>query len=48
MVEENDVRSSHSPVRTPKLELAVEQPSIGECWIPPKNNGPYPRTKEKP
>ena len=48
MVEENDVCSSHSPVRTPKLELAVEQPPIGECWIPPKKDTPCSRAKEKP
>ena len=42
MVEE-DVCSS-SPVRTPKLQLAAEQPSIGECWIPPKR---YPTPKGK-
>ena len=47
MVEEKDVWSS-SPVRTPKLELAVEQPSIGECWIPPKKDTPCSRAKEKP
>ena len=27
---------SSSPVRTPKLQLTGEIPSIGECWIPPK------------
>ena len=35
MVEQKDVHSS-SPARTPKLQLTAEQPSIGECWIPPK------------
>ena len=30
-----DVCSS-SPVRTPKLKLAAEQSSRGECWNPPK------------
>ena len=37
-----------SPVRTPKLQLAVEQPSTWECWIPPKNNSPYPRQRRSP
>ena len=41
------VRSS-SPVRTPKLQLADEQPSMGECWIPPKKDTPCPKAKEKP
>ena len=27
---------SSSPARTPKLQLAAEQPSTGECWISPK------------
>ena len=39
---------SSSPVRTPKLQLVDEQPSTGECWIPPKRDTPYPREKEKP
>ena len=25
-----------SPERTPKLQLAAEQPLTGESWIPPK------------
>ena len=29
---------SSSPARTPKLQLTAEQPSTGECWIPPKKN----------
>ena len=37
-----------SPVRTPKLQLTAEQPSPGECWIPPKKDTPRPRAKEKP
>ena len=37
-----------SPVRTPKLQLTAEQPSTGECWIPPKKDTPRPRAKEKP
>ena len=39
---------SSSPVRTPSLHLAAEQPSTGKCWIPPKKDTPYPRAKEKP
>ena len=39
---------SSSPVRTLKLQLAAEQPSTGECWIPPKKDNPHPRAKEKP
>ena len=39
---------SSSPVRTPKLQLAAEQLSTGECWIPPKKDNPHPRSKEKP
>ena len=39
---------SSSPVRTPKLQLSAEQPSTGECWIPPQKDTPHPRTKEKP
>ena len=35
---------SSSPVRTPKLQFAVEQPLTGECWIPPKR---YPTSKGK-
>ena len=27
---------SSSPVRTPKLQVAAEQPLTGKCWIPPK------------
>ena len=27
---------SSSPARTPKLQVAAEQPSTGKCWIPPK------------
>ena len=46
--EEKDLCSS-TPLRTPKLRLAVEQPSTGECWISPKKNiPPRPRAKEKP
>ena len=39
---------SSSPARTSKLQLAAEQPSTGECWIPPKKDTPHPRAKEKP
>ena len=34
-----------SPARTPKLQLTAEQPSTGECWIPPKKDISYPRAK---
>jgi len=39
---------SSSPVRTPKLQLAAEQPLTGECWITPGKDIPCPRAKEKP
>ena len=45
MVEQKDVYSS-STVRT-KSQLAAEQPSTAECWIPPKKDTPCPRAKEK-
>ena len=32
---------SSSPARTPKLQLTAEQPSTGECWIPPKKKIPH-------
>ena len=35
MAEWKDMQSS-SPVRTLKLQLTIEQPSTGQCWIPPK------------
>ena len=47
MAEQKDMCSS-SPVRTPKLQLAAEQPLTGECWLPPKTDNPYPRAKKKP
>ena len=47
MTEEKDVHSS-PPARTPKLQLTPEQPSTGECWIPPKKETLHPRAKEKP
>ena len=34
--------------RTPKLQLPAEQPSRGECWIPPRKDTSCPRAKEKP
>ena len=37
-----------SPARTPKLQLATEQPLTGECWIPSKKDTPRPRANEKP
>ena len=37
-----------SPMRIPKLQLSAEQPWTGECRIPPKQNTPCPRPKEKP
>ena len=40
--------NSSSPVRTPELQLAAEQPSTGECWIPPEKDTPHPRAKERP
>ena len=46
MVEQKDMHSS-SPERTPKLQLAVEQPSAGECWFPPQKDSPCPGAKEK-
>ena len=39
---------SFSPARTPKLQLAAEQPSTEECWIPPKEDTSRSRAKEKP
>ena len=38
---------SSSPARTPKLQLAAEQPFTGECWIPLKKDVPRPGAKEK-
>ena len=37
-----------SSFRAPKLQLAIEQPSTGRHWNPPKKDTPHPRTKEKP
>ena len=39
---------SSSLERTPKLQLAAEQPWTGECWIPPRKDTPCPGAKEKP
>ena len=46
-MDSKDVHSS-SPARTPKLQLATEESSKGECWIPPRKDIPSPRAKEKP
>ena len=35
------------PARAPKSQLAVGQPSTGECWDPPKKDTPCPKTKKK-
>ena len=35
-----------SPARTLKLQLAAEQPSTGECWIPQKKDTLCPRAKK--
>ena len=40
--------SASSPSRTAKLQLVAEQPSTGECWIPPKQDTPCPRAKVSP
>ena len=47
MVEQKDMCSS-SPMRTPKLQLAAEQPSTGICCSPPKKYTPRPEAKKKP
>ena len=39
---------SSSPMRTPKLQLAAEQPSTGICCSPPKKYTPRPEAKKKP
>ena len=46
MAVQKDMRSS--PAKTPELQLAAEQPSTGECWIPPIKDTPHPGAKEKP
>ena len=46
------MKQTSSPLGTPKLQLAVEQLSTGECWIPPKKKkkkkATHPRANEKP
>ena len=44
MAAKKEVRSS-SPVRTPKLQLAAEQPLREGCWVPPKKR--YPKCQGK-
>ena len=39
---------SSPPARSPKFQLAVEQPSTGGCWNPPKKDIPCPKTKKLP
>ena len=34
--------------RTPKLQLAAEQPSTGECWIPPKKDTHVQGQRKRP
>ena len=46
MVKCKDMHSS-SPARTPKFQPAVEQPSTGGYWNPPRKDTPCPKTKEK-
>ena len=46
MVEWKDVSSSSA--RTAKSQLAAEQPSIAERWIPPRRDTPHPRPKRSP
>ena len=38
---------SFPPVRAPILQLAVEQPSTGRGWNPPKKDTLSPKTKNK-
>ena len=33
---------------SPKSQLAIEQPSTGECWNPAKKDIPHPKTNTKP
>ena len=44
MVEQKDVCSS-PPVRAPKLQIAVKQPSTGGRWNPPNKDAPRPGTR---
>jgi hypothetical protein len=39
--------SSKILVLVPKLQLTVEQPSDGECWIPPKKKIPHIQGQKK-
>ena len=39
---------SSPPMRAPKLQLAVEQPSTRGHWNPPKKDTPHPVAKKKP
>lgn len=45
MAKSKDMHSS-SADRTPKLQRTAEQPSTGECWIPPKQDTPTSKGKE--
>jgi len=38
---------SSPPLRAPKLQLAVEQPSTGRHWNPPSKDTLCPKTKKK-
>ena len=37
-----------SSVRTQQLQLTDSQPSLGECWIPPKKDMPGPTARKSP
>ena len=37
------LKMASSSAKTPKLQLASEQPLTEECWIPPKKDSPCPR-----
>ena len=45
MAEKKDMNPT-SPARTPKSQLAAEQPSTGRCWNPPEKDTPHLRAKE--
>ena len=45
MVEKKDICSSPPPT-TPKLQLAIEQPSAGGWWNLSKKDTSYPKTKK--
>ena len=47
MTEWKDLCSS-SPVRAPKLQLAVERPLMGGQWNSTKRDAQCPKTKKKP